>query len=978
MARVQSEYNVEAALIERLRDLGYDYIKMSNLDDIKDNFRKCFCKVNEKVLIEKKGSADLSDEEFMRVMTRVNNHTVYESAKILREQWILPLDNGENAYVDFFSNDSDRNIYQVTHQVTMDRNHAADVKYKNRFDVTILINGLPLIQIELKRPGVDLNEAVNQINRYRNHSFKELFRFIQIFVVSNSNQTKYFANANETYADGTKKNLLKSLTFYWTDDENKRITEMIPFTDAFLNRAFITEVLDKFYIIKHSEPTLMVMRPYQIYAVKRAYERLIMSHMNGYVFHTTGSGKTLTSFKLATLLRDNQTINKIFFLIDRKDLDDQTVDEYNSFEKGCVDNTEDTKTLIQNIQDSTKKMIITTIQKMASALRNPKYKEIMDHVAMQRVIFIIDECHRSQFGKMHAQIQKHFINANYMGFTGTPIFPENVSASGYTTADVFRPSPNSDEKKIKACVHSYKISQAIADGNVLRFSVEYMNAITISNIHDQKIDPKKLDDPEYCKRHNIDMESLYHNDARIQTVADDILNNLERHTHPEGKDIYTAIFAVDGIPTLLKYYDYMKAHNPKNYKIAAIFSYRANEDDAVTEDAPAQLERIMNDYNDMFATEKGRTAYDLSSFDAYRKDIQKRMKQKNIPQIDLLLVVNMFLTGFDSKPTNTLILDKDLVWHSLLQAYSRTNRVDKPSKLFGQVITYRNIKKAQDDALKLFSGDNDANQFLIESYEHYLAEYRKDVEAVRGIVKTADDCKYLDDEDQKKAFVLCFRKLAQTFATLETFGKFDWEDLSVFMDEAEYYAYKGWYLTFYSELRDGLGNQKESVLCDVDFGIEYIRTDKINVAYILRLLKDKQKENLTKSQLQAAVDLIMREIERSDNEKLRQQKDIMRSFIETRFFDLPADVDLEQAYNDYVQDALQAYIEEFSTKNGISAELVSEIVNQYFCDSATVSKEYLRQKFSPMNFGLLKLTQIIKDTLVFVKEMHNAFTTEEN
>lgn len=983
MARVQSEYEVESNFIEKLKSIGYEFIPMKNLDDVKENFRNCFCKVNEKALKETKGKAELSDAEFERLMTRVNNHSVYDSAKILREQWILPLDNGKTAYVDLLTDDLNRNTYQVTHQVTMDKEHSKDVLYKNRYDVTILINGLPLVQVELKRPGVELNEAVNQINRYRNHSYRELFRYIQIFVVSNSNQTKYFANANETYEDGTRRDLLKSLTFYWTDEQNKRITELLPFAESFLNKPFLSEILTNFFVVKQSEPTLMVMRPYQIYAVKNAWHRVVMSHMNGYVFHTTGSGKTLTSFKLATLLRDHPSIYKVFFLIDRKDLDDQTVDEYNSFEAGCVDNTDSTKTLIHDMEDSSKKMIITTIQKLANAAKKPRYKSVIDEIKDKRIVFIVDECHRSQFGRMHAEICRVFTNANWVGFTGTPIFKENKVNGGYTTADVFRPSPHSDPKKIDACLHKYMIKEAIADGNVLRFSVEYMNSINILKVKDGKEysekDLKKLQDPDYCKRHNIDMQELYHDDERIKSVADDIMEHLERHTHPVGKDVYTAIFAVDSIPTLVKYYDYMKAHNPNNYKIAAIFSFQPNSDESVTADAPAQLERIMADYNEMFAQPDGtKTSYDLQSFDAYRKDIQKRMKQKNMPQIDLLLVVNMFLTGFDSKPTNTLILDKDLKWQSLVQAYSRTNRVDKPSKMFGQIITYRNIKKAQDEALKLYSGSGNPNEFLMNNYEYYLTEYRKDTEEVRAIAPTAGDCQYIDAENIKKEFVLAFRKLAGAFATLQTFSKFEWSDLAVFMDEDEYYAYKSWYLTFYEETKTGGGGEgHESVLCDVDFDIGYIRTDRINVVYILRLLKKKKDEAVTKEQMASAVDLIMREIERSDNEKLRHQKDIMKAFIETRFYDLPADADLEQAYSDFVAEKMQASIEDYADDSGLPESLVSEIVNQYFCDSASVSREYLRQKFSEFGFGLLKTTELIKDTMLFVKDMHDVFTAED-
>lgn len=378
MAKVASEYEVESIFIEKLGEMGYDFIPMSNYNDIVNNFRTQLCKVNAENLMEAKGTAELTDAEFARVLLRLENHTIYESAKILREQWVLDLDNGKTVYLSFLTDDETRNTYQVTHQVTMDKSHKDDVLYKSRYDVTILINGLPLVQVELKRPGVEINEAINQINRYRRFSFRGLFRYIQVFVVSNSTQTKYFANMNERTEDGaTDQSILKSLVFYWTDEENKRINRLIDFTQDFLTKFNVTELLTRYFVIKQSEPVLMVMRPYQIYAVKKAMERIFGSNMNGYVFHTTGSGKTLTSYKLAALLRDDRRIDKVFFLIDRKDLDDQTVDEYNSFEYGCVDNTDSTATLVRALGDSSKTLVVTTIQKMAAALRNPKYEEKM-------------------------------------------------------------------------------------------------------------------------------------------------------------------------------------------------------------------------------------------------------------------------------------------------------------------------------------------------------------------------------------------------------------------------------------------------------------------------------------------------------------------------------------------------------------------------------------------------------------------------
>lgn len=421
MSRVVSEYEVENLLIDRLESISYNYIELKNYDEVIENFRTQLAKFNAKKLEEKGHDASFSDAEFNRVMIHVDNQSVYESAKILRDKYVLELDNGETVYIDFFSSDTDRNIYQVTHQVTMDKSHKDDVVYKNRYDVTVLINGLPLVQIELKRPGVEINEAINQINRYRKFSFKGLFRYLQLFVVSNSVQTKYFCNENEMM-NGQYNPILKSLVFFWTDEKNTRINDLNTFTGEFFRKAAITELIDKYMVIKTTEPVLMVMRPYQIYAVKAAKKRVLEANQDGYVFACTGSGKTLTSFKLAQLLRDEPSVDLVVFLIDRKDLDDQTVDEYNSFEKDCVDNTDSTYVLINMLKSSAKKMIVTTIQKMANAVKNPKYASVMDGYKDKKVVFIIDECHRSQFGKMHGQIQKHFERANYIGFTGTPIF----------------------------------------------------------------------------------------------------------------------------------------------------------------------------------------------------------------------------------------------------------------------------------------------------------------------------------------------------------------------------------------------------------------------------------------------------------------------------------------------------------------------------------------------------------------------------
>lgn len=881
-----SEYEVETFFIDRLESIGYSFVEMHDYDDVISNFREQLAKFNAKKLAEKGHGASFSDSEFNRIMIHVDNHSVYESSKILRDKYVLQLDDGQTVYIDFFSSDIDRNIYQVTHQVTMDKDHKDDVVYKNRYDVTVLINGLPVVQIELKRPGVEINEAINQINRYRKFSFKGLFRYLQLFVVSNSVQTKYFCNENEMM-NGQYNPILKSLVFFWTDENNARINDLNRFTGEFFRKAALTEMIDKYMVIKTTEPILMVMRPYQIYAVKAARKRVMEVNQNGYVFACTGSGKTLTSFKLAQLLRDEPMIDLVVFLIDRKDLDDQTVDEYNSFEKDCVDNTDSTRVLINMLKSSEKKMIVTTIQKMANAVKTPKYESVMDAYRDKKVVFIIDECHRSQFGKMHGQIEKHFARANYVGFTGTPIFEKNKGADGRTTADVFYAGD-----KLDACLHRYMIKDAIADGNVLRFSVEYQRTIFANKVAMHGIDPEQIDDPEYCRRHHIDISDLYHDSERIHKIAEHIMEHHEQHVHPQGKDIYTALFAVDSIQTLSKYYDEFKALNAvapddKKLRIAAIFSYQANEDmdEGADEHSQEILDRCIQDYNAMYGTSFG-----IDTFDAYRKDIAKRLKQKDLPQVDILLVVNMFLTGFDAKPLNTLYLDKNLVWHSLVQAYSRTNRVDKATKQFGQIVSYRNIKQWQDDALTLFSGDGDPNEYLLQNYEYYLNQWINQDPTLRKITPSVHRAGLLKSEDEIRMFIIAFRSMAKTLATLKTFSKFDWADLAVVMDEYEYEGFKSWYL--YYKDQQSSQNPKVPVPVDVDFDIELVRTDRINVVYILNLLKKAQTAQKSEEEKQKDIDLILREIERSDNESLRLKKDVMKQFILTRFYELPDDVDI--------------------------------------------------------------------------------------
>lgn len=967
MSRV-SEYEVEEMFINKLESIGYDYVDLNDYSDVLANFRTQLCKLNAQKLIEKKGSADLSDKEFDRLLIYVDNKSVYESAKILRDKYILQLDNGETVYLDFFTQDSTRNSYQVAHQITMDPSHKDDVSYKNRYDVTVLINGLPIIQIELKRPGVEINEAINQINRYRKFSFRGLFRYLQLFVVSNSVQTKYFCNENEMQ-NGQRRNILKSLVFFWTDEKNDRINDLQEFTSDFFRKTFITDIISKYMVILTTEDTLLVMRPYQIYAVQAAKKRVLEANKDGFVFACTGSGKTLTSFKLAQLLRDENAVDRVIFLIDRKDLDDQTIDEYNSFEKDCVDRSTNTYALTKRLEDESQKLIVTTIQKLAKASTSPKFDSLIEKMRNEKIVFIIDECHRSQFGKMHADIARRFDNANYIGFTGTPIFKENIGSNNRTTADLFYAGEHLD-----SCLHKYMIKNAIADGNVLKFSVEYQRSIFVKKVEAKGLDPDKLDDPDYCRIHNVDMNSLYHDPQRIKNIAEHIFKNYEKHTHPQGEGVYTAMFAVDEIQTLGKYYKEFKRINDeapveKKLKIAAIFTYQANEDmdEGADEHSQEMLDACIKDYNSMYGTSFG-----LDTFDAYRKDIQKRLKQKELPQLDLLLVVNMFLTGFDAKTLNTLYLDKNLIWHSLLQAYSRTNRVDKVSKQFGQIITYRNIKKAQDDALRLFS-EGQPDEYIIKSYEYYTEEWRVKTGELMRTVPTSADAGHLQSEDDIRAFIMAFRAVSKTLAILKTFSKFDWKDLSLELDENEYEAYKSWYMYYYDQLKKENEKEKVKVPVDVDFDIELIRTDKINVVYILNLLKDVNRKN--PDEMKRSVDLILREIERSDNEALRYKRELMRAFVNTRFFSLEPDADIVQEFHEFEKESLGVDLERISSELGVESSRIAKLFYSYNFTSQLTDEE-IRVEIEYLKLGLLSTTTMIKKIKATIDELYHKYKAE--
>ncbi len=876
----QSEAELEERLIAKLETQGYKRVKLPDYDALVDNFRAQLNLFNKDTL-----DHELTDTEFKRVMNIVDSKTVYASAKQLRDKFTLELDDGREIYMQLFSNDPDRNVYQVSNQITVVG------KYVNRYDVTLLINGLPVVQIELKRSGVDIKEAINQIDRYRIHSYKGLFHYVQMFVVSNSVETRYFSNTDE-------KRIMKSLTFYWTDEANKRINKLDEFSGSFLDKSRLTKMIDKYMIIKDSEKVIMAMRPYQIYATEAILNKALYTNKGGYVWHTTGSGKTLTSWKTAMLLSKEPSIKKVFFLVDRADLDDQTMREFNSFEEGCVDATDKTYVLAKQIKDPNRKFIISTIQKMAIAVKTERYKKDLDAYRNEKVIFIIDECHRSQFGKMHNDVKRFFEKAQYFGFTGTPRFAENKSQDGRTTEDIF------GER-----LHSYMIKEAIFDRNVLGFNIEYIS--TYRGQYD-------IEDTDLVEA--IDRQEVLESDERVAMIANHIVDHHTTKTRISGNK-YTAIFATSSIPMLVKYYDAFKKIK-HNLKIAAVFSYGANEDlDGKDEHSRDQLERIIADYNEMFETN-----FSTDTFAAYDKDVQRRLQQKKIPEIDLLIVVNMHLTGFDSKPLNTLYVDKNLEWHGLLQAFSRTNRVEKETKQFGNIVCYRNLKKATDNALRLFSGGGNIDGVLLKPYEHYLSEFEKQGFALRAICPTAADVDTLMSEDEQLKFVVAFRELSKTLLTLQTFIDFEWAEIKC-MTQQEYEDFKSRYQTIYDNIKNQRKAEKASILLDIDFAIEIIQTDRINVAYIMNLLRNVDLKNPT--QKQKDIEHIKNELKRSDSPELKRKIDLIQSFLNEVVMGMGEDADMDESWAEYEQRKRNEEIETFAEENEIDSDYLKGVISEY-------------------------------------------------
>lgn len=856
----QSESLLENELINQLKNLGYAFITIKDEAQLIANLKLQIERTNE--------VAPLSDTEWKQVISYLNSGTIFERAKKLRDQFPVKFDNGSSKHIFFLSEDPQKNTYQVTNQITVD--HRDFNGRTSRFDVTLLVNGFPLVQIELKKRGMEIAEAFNQTQRYTREAYwagQGLFSFIQLFVISNGANTRYYSN-------GTK-NI--EFTFPWADLTNKPINEVVDFAEAFLNRSHLTHMLTKYMVIHETLKTFMVLRPYQIYAVEKIVERVSTSERNGYIWHTTGSGKTLTSFKASQIIMQMADVEKVLFVVDRNDLDTQTAKEFNAFQADSVDTTDNTHKLVKQLDQRHDKLIVTTIQKLNRAVSTDRYLEYIEYLKDKKVVFIFDECHRSQFGETHQNIKKFFKNAQMFGFTGTPIFEENCQNKAglkLTTQSLFND-----------CLHQYVIVDAIRDRNVLQFQIDYRGKYTAKGMQTND----QADDVE-----GIDTQELYDNPQRLEMIARYIVNTHDTKTKNRA---FTAMFCVNSVDILTQYYDlFEKIQLEKQIEdeaqgrifkpltVATIFSYSANEavvaDDQnglINEEAadiPAQINQSSRDKLDRYITqynEKFDTNFNSGDrFYAYYRDIADRVKKK---QVDILLVVNMFLTGFDSKPLNTLYVDKNLKYHGLIQAFSRTNRILNENKPFGNIICFRNLKRATDEALALFSNKDEAKKVvLVPSFEEIKQSYSQAVEKLLTIAPNYQSVDELQTEEQQLEFIKAFREVMRYNTQLQTFIEYDQDQMQ--LDKQHFANFASKYADLCRDIRRVVKKDKVSVLDDVDFQLELLHSDRINVGYILNLLQlavdagDDEKRKKYEAQIH---DLIGGDISLHDKQQLIQK-----------------------------------------------------------------------------------------------------------
>lgn len=883
----QSEAALEKEFIRLLQSQGYEYIQVRSEAELIQNLRRQLEALNRMTFTEEEW------KRFFKNHLAGANEGIVEKTRKIQSDHVQPLQRDDGTSKNVYLLDK-KNIHnnrlQVLNQYEEDQG-----KRNTRYDVTILVNGLPLVHVELKRRGVPIREAFNQIKRYQRDSFwagSGLYEYIQIFVISNGTHTKYYSNTtrnshvkelSQSRGKGKKTSNSFEFTCFWSDGNNKIISDLVDFTKTFLSKHTLLNVLTR-YCVFTAEDLLLVMRPYQIAATERILNRIEIStnykkvgtiDAGGYIWHTTGSGKTLTSFKTAQLASQLPYVDKVLFVVDRKDLDYQTMKEYDRFEKGAANGNSNTAILQKQLESKDCHIIITTIQKLDIFIRKNKRHPVFQ----EHVVLIFDECHRSQFGDMHQAITQAFRNYHLFGFTGTPIFSVNAGSSG-------KPHMRTTAQAFGDKLHTYTIVNAIDDGNVLPFRIDYINTI------------KEKAYIEDAKVRGIDIEKALRDPERVRQVVEYTLEHFDQKTKRssyyslKGQRVagFNAIFAASSIPMAMKYYTEFQrqlAEQKRDLTIATIFSFGANEEDpedtlaeegfdteALDQTSRDFLDSAIQDYNKRFQVN-----FDTSSnkFQNYYKDLSMRVKNR---EVDLLIVVNMFLTGFDATTLNTLWVDKNLKMHGLIQAFSRTNRILNSVKTYGNIVCFRNLQTATEEAIALF-GDKDATgTVLLKDYDSYYFGYDDGEKPFPGYVHLIDRLKHeyplgspLVGEQEEKGFIRLYGRILKVKNILSSFDQFKGQEI---LSQRDFQDYQSRYIDLYQEYRGEQNGERENINDDIQFEMELIRQVDINIDYILMLVEKYHAKNCEDQEILASID---RAIDSSI--QLRSKKELIHGFINT-------------------------------------------------------------------------------------------------
>ena len=931
----QSEAALEKEFIKMLTEQGYEYLTINDSDALVSNLR---------TQLELLNDYKFSENEWTRFFNNIianNNDGIVEKTRKIQEDHIQVLKKDDGTSRNIYLIDK-KNIHNNRLQV-INQYVENDGNYDNRYDVTVLVNGLPLVHIELKRRGVALKEAFNQINRYQRDSFwagSGLYEYVQIFVISNGTNTKYYSNTTreshikeQVSSKNKSKKTSNSFEFtsYWADATNKPINDLVDFTRTFFSKHTLLNILTK-YCVFTSEELLLVMRPYQIVATERILNKIEVSSnykmmgtldAGGYIWHTTGSGKTLTSFKTAQLASKLDYIDKVLFVVDRKDLDYQTMREYDRFEKGAANGNRNTKILQKQIEDDNTRIIVTTIQKLSEFVkRNPTHPAFQKHL-----VLIFDECHRSQFGDMHKLIVKNFKNYHLFGFTGTPIFAKNATNKS-------NPDFCTTEQAFGDKLHTYTIVDAINDGNVLPFRIDYVNTV------------KRKEGMTDKEVQAINTEEALSSHERVSKVVEYIIEHFDQKTKRnsfydlKGQRVngFNSMFAVASIPMAKKYYLEFKKQleeKQKDLTIATIYSFAANEEDTadgILDDEGFETELLdqssrefldfaIKEYNKKFKTN---FSSEGNGFQDYYKDLSDKVKHR---EIDLLIVVNMFLTGFDATTLNTLWVDKNLKQHGLIQAYSRTNRILNSVKSYGNIVCFRDLQQQTNDAIALFGDKNATGIVLLKSYEDYYYGYEDDKgrkqmgyeERIAMLLQKYPLGEQIIGESAKKDFIVSMGNILRLRNILSSFDKFQGMEI---LSERDFQDYIGTYTDLYEEFKPKPG-ESESIKDDLVFEMELVKQVEVNIDYILMLVSKYHQSNCTDKEILGSIDKAIK-----SSLALRSKKDLIDNFIAR----INANTDVMNDWTKFVREQKESDLKALIEDENLNEEETRKFIENSFRD----------------------------------------------